>query len=220
METSSHIIMGEVIVRFEQKHRLSGQLVSVFDPHLSAFNQPVLLERTKMVGNQLLAFLKTLGQFGLRWELAQSTIVVKQVEDFPLEAVGVGRKQGHGEVLFPCVGVEFVGQWIESDKAAVILSPHVFFGLKHAQVVRDLPVAHVQRTHEGTEMASRVCRQVSHKATSLVPSIRGFVCFANQTEEPQASCSCWKSQPFVGECRHDKQRKNRSGNDNGDYRGW
>ena len=90
METSSHIIMGEVIVRFEQKHRLSGQLVSVFDPHLSAFNQPVLLERTKMVGNQLLAFLKTLGQFGLRWDLAQSAIVVKQVEDFPLEAVGVG----------------------------------------------------------------------------------------------------------------------------------
>ena len=61
---------------------------------------------------------------------------------------------------------------------------------------RDLPVAHVQRTHEGSEMASRVRRQVSHKATSLVPSIRGFVCLANQTEEPQASCSCWKSQPL------------------------
>jgi hypothetical protein len=81
--------MGEVIVRFEQKYRFSGQFVSVFDAHLPAFNQSVFLERSKVMRDQLLAFLKALRQFGLCWELAQAAIVVEQVENFPLEAVGV-----------------------------------------------------------------------------------------------------------------------------------
>ncbi len=81
--------MGEVIVRFEQKHGFSGQFVSILDAHLPAFDQSIFLERSKMMRNQLLAFLKALCQFGLRWELTQPSIVVKQVEDFPLKAVGV-----------------------------------------------------------------------------------------------------------------------------------
>ena len=108
-----------------------------------------------MVGDQLLTFFKALCEFGLRWELPQATALVQQVQNLTLQAVRVGRKRWNGKIFFAGVGIEFVGEWIKSDQAAVALSPNVFFSLKNTKVMRDLPVAHVKGAHEGTEVAPR-----------------------------------------------------------------
>ena len=91
--------MSEITARLQQENGFSGEFVPVLYAHLSALDQTELLERSEVVRNQLLALFQTLGQFCLGWELAQTAVLVKEVEDLPLQAVGIGRKRGNGEVF-------------------------------------------------------------------------------------------------------------------------
>ena len=120
-----------------------------------------------------------------------------------MQAVRVRRKRWNGKIFFAGVGIEFVGEWIKSDQAAVALSPYVFFSLKNTKVMRDLPVAHVKGAHEGPEVASRIGREVAHQSTTLVPSVRGFMGFTDEAEEPQAGSSGRQSQSLVGGGDHE-----------------
>ena len=61
-------------------------------------------EAFAVVRNQLLTLLKTLGQLGLRWELAHVAVFVEQIEDFAYQTVGVGRQRWNGEVFFLGLG--------------------------------------------------------------------------------------------------------------------
>ena len=81
-------------------------------------------------------------------------------------------------------------------------------------MVGDLSVAHVKRSHQGAEVASRVGRQVPHQASTLVAPIGGLMCPTNHTEEPQACCCGWDSEGFVSKDDGDEQGKQGCGRDN------
>lgn len=190
--------MSEITAGLQQENGFSGEFVPVLHAHLAALDETEFLERSEVVRNQLLALFQTLGQFCLGWELAQTTVLVKEVEDLPLQAVGIGRKRGNGEVFLLGARMKLVRERVESDQSSVVLAPHMFFGLEDSQMVGDLSVAHVQSTHQGTEMASRVGCQIPHQATPLIASVRGFVSFAKKTEEPQARHGGGETKRFVG----------------------
>ena len=186
--------MGKVVTRLQQEDRFPSEFVAVIYPHLPTLNQTLFLQGPQVVGDQLLTFFKALCEFGLRRELPQIPALVQQIQDLSLQAVRVRRKRWNGKIFFAGVGIEFVGEWIKSDQAAVALSPNVFFSLKNTKVMRDLSVAHVKGAHEGPEVASRIGREVAHQSTALVSSVRGFMGFADEAEEPQAGSSGWQSQ--------------------------
>lgn len=81
--------MSEIPAGLQQENGFSGEFVSVLHAHLSTLDQPEFLERAQVVGNQLLALFQSLGQFCLGWELAKVAVLVKEVENLPLQAVGV-----------------------------------------------------------------------------------------------------------------------------------
>ena len=190
--------MSEITAGLQQENSFSGEFVPVLYAHLSAFDQTEFLECSEVMRNQLLALFQTLGQFCLCRELAQASVLIKEVENFPLQAVGVGRKRGNGEVFFLGARVKLIRERVESDQPPVVLTPNVLFGFEDSQMVGDLAVAHVQSTHQGTEMAPWVGCQVPHQATSLIASVRGFVRFAKKTEEPQARHGGGETKRFIG----------------------
>ena len=55
-------------------------------------------------------------------------------------------------------------------------------------MVRNLAIAHIQCSHQGTELATWIRRQVPHQPTPLISAIGGFVRSSHQTEEPQPRC--------------------------------
>ena len=154
--------MSKVVVSLQQEDRFAGQFVPVFDAHLSALDQAVLLQGAQVVGDQLLALFEARGEFSLRGELAQATVLVEQVQDLALQALGVGRKGRDGEVLFVRVWMKLTGERVEPNESPVSLPPNVLFSLQNAKVMRDLAVAHVQRAHEGTEVAPRIGRVLGY----------------------------------------------------------
>ena len=113
------IFVSEISAGLQKENGFSGQFVAILDTYFSAFNQPVLLKRSQMMRNQLLTLLKTLGQLRLRWELAHIAVFVEQIENFALQTVGVGRQRWNGEVFFPGVRVELVGERIEANQPSV-----------------------------------------------------------------------------------------------------
>ena len=82
--------MSEITAGLQQENVLSREFVPVLYAHLSALDQAEFLERSEVMRNQLLALFQTLRQFCLCRELAQASVLVKEVENFPLQAVGVG----------------------------------------------------------------------------------------------------------------------------------
>lgn len=196
--------MSEITAGLQQENSFSGEFVPVLYAHLSALDQTEFLECSEVMRNQLLALFQTLRQFCLCRELAQASVLVKEVENFPLQAVGVGRKRGNGEVFLLGARMKLVRERVESDQSSVVLAPHMFFGLEDSQMVGDLSVAHVQSTHQGTEMAPRVGCQIPHQSTSLIASVRGFVRFAKKTEEPQARHGGGETKRFIGRSSDDE----------------
>jgi hypothetical protein len=89
MDAFSSSAMSEIFACFKQEHGLSCQLVTVLHAHLPALNEAVFLQCSQMVGDELLTFLKSLGQFGLGRELPKVAVLIKQIQDFALKAVGV-----------------------------------------------------------------------------------------------------------------------------------
>ena len=81
--------MSEIFACLEQEHGLSCQLVAVLHAHLPSLDKAVFLQCSQVVRDELLTFLKSLGKFSLGWELPEVAVLVKQIQDFPLEAVGV-----------------------------------------------------------------------------------------------------------------------------------
>ena len=135
----------------------------------------------------MLTLFQSLCQFRLGWELAHWAICVKQGEDLALEAVWVRGEWGHRKFLFAHGWIHGVGERVIADQTTVLSSPNDFFILKDPQVVCDLPVAHLKRGHERTEMASWVCGQVPHEATTLIAPVACFVGAANHAQKPQPS---------------------------------
>ena len=83
-------LLTEIVAGLEKENGLTGQFVTVHDAHLSPLNQPVFLQGSEVMRNQLLALFQALCEFGLGWELPHVTVLVQEVQDFALKTVGVG----------------------------------------------------------------------------------------------------------------------------------
>ena len=87
--------MSEITAGLQQENGFSGEFVPVLHAHLSAFDQTEFLECSEDEKSTAGSF-QTLGQFCLGWELAQTSVLVKEVENHPCKLLGSGGRGGTG----------------------------------------------------------------------------------------------------------------------------